>query len=67
MSDSRLSTSDEKGTIVEEKPKAGFFARRKAAKADEEKEPQDEALEDKKEPQVSPVSFTALFRYVITL
>jgi len=63
MSDSRPSTADDKRTIVEEKPKRGFFAR-KEAKVDEEKNLDVAAeVKDTKEPEVLPVSFTALFRF----
>ncbi|KAF5382598.1 hypothetical protein D9615_002908 [Tricholomella constricta] len=59
MSDSRPSSTDEKGTIVEEKPK-GFFARRRAAKTVEKRL---DVSPEPKEPQLSPVSFTSLFRF----
>ncbi|KAG6814237.1 hypothetical protein H0H92_015352 [Tricholoma furcatifolium] len=62
MTDSRPSTADEKGTIVEEQPKQGFFARRKAAKDVDEKA-SDTPSEDSKTPDVAPVSFTQLFRF----
>ncbi|KAG5648338.1 hypothetical protein DXG03_004910 [Asterophora parasitica] len=60
MSDSRPSSTDEKGTIVEEKPK-GFFARRKAANTVDEKNV--DTPPEPKEPEVKPVAFTALFRF----
>jgi len=63
MSDSRPSTADEKGTVVEEKPKRGFFGRKAAAKTEEEEKKLDVAPESK-EPEVQPVSFGALFRCV---
>ncbi|KAG6857152.1 hypothetical protein H0H87_008722 [Tephrocybe sp. NHM501043] len=64
MSDSRPSTADEKAeksTIVEEKPKGGFFARRKAAKTLDEKS--SDTTPESKTPDVAPVSFTQLFRF----
>ncbi|KAH0586250.1 Leptomycin B resistance protein pmd1 [Termitomyces sp. J132] len=61
MSDSRPSTADEKGTISEEKPKQGFFARRKATKTVDEKS-SDTPVEPKT-PDVPPVPFTQLFRF----
>ncbi|KAG6837188.1 hypothetical protein H0H93_013415 [Arthromyces matolae] len=63
MPDSRPSTADEKGTIVEEKPKRGFFSRHKEAKTiDDEK-----TSEDSKTPEVPPISFTQLFRFTTKL
>ncbi|KAG6891661.1 hypothetical protein C0992_012710 [Termitomyces sp. T32_za158] len=62
MSDSRPSTADEKGTVVEEKPKQGFFARRKAAKTIDDEKSSDSPAESKV-PDVPPISFTQLFRF----
>lgn len=61
---SRPSTADEKATISEDtKPKAGFFARKKAAKAVSDEKNVDVSTEvEAVEAQVTPVSFSALFR-----
>lgn len=64
MSDTRPSTADEKATISEDtKPKGGFFARKKAAKAVSDEKNVDLSTEIKAvETQVTPASFSALFR-----
>ncbi|KAG5638718.1 hypothetical protein H0H81_010701 [Sphagnurus paluster] len=61
MSDSRSSSSNEKVTIIEEKPKGGLFSRRKEAKTLEEKNL--DVAPEVKEDEVPPISFTQLFRF----
>jgi hypothetical protein len=64
MSDTRSSTGDEKAAVFEDsKPKGGFFTRRKAAKAvSDEKNVNPSTEVQPIEAQVTPVSFSALFR-----
>jgi len=70
MADSRPSTDEKAADVVEEKPE-GFFARRKAANANNEKNhgQQGEVSTEVKpvEREVPPISFTQLFRCVVVL
>jgi ATP-binding cassette subfamily B (MDR/TAP) protein 1 len=70
MVDSRPSSTDEKDTVVDDLKPQGFFARRKAAKANDahdEKKHDDESEEfSEAKPavrEVPPISFLQLFRY----
>ena len=72
MVDSRPSSTDEKATFVAEPKSRGLFSRRKSAKAnaahDEKKrddESEDSAPVKPAVREVPPVSFFALFRFVL--
>lgn len=63
MSDSRPSTADEKATVVEQKPKRGFFARKTSTKpALTDPEKHDEQAPEVKAEEVTPVGFFQMFR-----
>ncbi|PFH54100.1 hypothetical protein AMATHDRAFT_186925 [Amanita thiersii Skay4041] len=65
MSDTRPNSADEKDTIVSEPTKRdSFFARRKVAKQHvKEKTPVNDDQSKSSEPEITPVSLAALFRF----
>ncbi|RDB18091.1 Leptomycin B resistance protein pmd1 [Hypsizygus marmoreus] len=60
MSDSRPSSTDEKATVVEEKPKKNFFGRSKPQTIQDEKQSE---VPEVTEAKVAPVSVLSLFRF----
>lgn len=64
MLDSRPSSADEKATVVESKPKRGFFTRRQHDKPSSDPEKHQEPTPEVKVEDVPPVGFLQLFRCV---